>query len=160
MPPAHIRLFFPVRMPRQMARLPPYNEVSVDRNTTTRTLKQGPERRKAGREPTENDQKQQKHIETQGLCSDLKGFCIKALPVSFNNMGHFELGPGGHQVAWMPPVEHPMHGRLVWDTSRLRVQRRSRPRDAHLRSKTLPGAPERRFEGPGRRIWLQGGPGT
>ncbi len=36
-----------------------YNEVSVDKNTATRTLtlKQGLEGRKAGREPKENDQK-------------------------------------------------------------------------------------------------------
>ncbi len=64
----------------------PYREVSVDRNTATRTqtLKYGREGRKAGREPKENYQTPQKPTETPGPCPDLRGTCIKALTVHPN----------------------------------------------------------------------------
>ena len=41
----------------------------------------GPQGRKPGRKPQENDRRPRKPTETQGPCPDLRGFCINALTV-------------------------------------------------------------------------------
>ncbi len=84
-----------------LGRFGPYKEVSVDRNTATKTQtpKSTREGRKPGRKPEENYQKPRKPTESEGLCHD--GVTVSkplSLPRTGQAIGPQARGPWGRAL--------------------------------------------------------------